>query len=585
MSHKLRLLPLVLAVCSTAALAAPSKPLSEGHANRLLVQPRAGMATTEVNDIFKSVQGKARKLGQSDVHVIEFPNTVSAEAVLRKYERHPMLKYAELDKKVAPSLAVTDPYIGSQWHLAKVNAPAAWDVSQGQGVVIAILDSGVDPAHPDLVNNLVPGYNANDRSTNTRDICGHGTAVAGVAAAQTNNAIGVAGVAGHAKIMPVMIAHIDATTGGCMGYYSTIAAGLTFAADNGAKIANISYGGVSTSASIQSAAQYLRNKGGLTFISANNNGINETYAPVSMMIPVSATDSNDNLFSWSSYGSFVSLSAPGSTWTTKNGGTYSVWQGTSFASPLAAGVGALVMATNPLLGAADVESVLLSTAVDLGTVGRDIKFGHGRVDAFAAVSKAQTIVAIDKTAPEVTVTYPAAYSSVSGLVGVNVTATDIVGVDRIELSVNGSVVAIDTSSPYGLAWDSTSVPNGMATLVVRAIDAAGNVGEKSIPVNVANNVPAPIADIIAPVVGINNPLAGSVSGQVSVNTTASDNSGAAGIKQQLFIDGSLKASSTGSKLSYNWNTKKVKAGNHTLEVFARDAAGNIGRATTLVTVK
>lgn len=583
MSYQLHLSVLALALANSSVFAAP--PADSGHANRIIVHPRAGVATNDLNQLFKSSQGKARKLGQSDLHVIDFPNAVAAEAVLRKFEKHPLLKFAELDKKVPASLAVTDPYIGSQWHLTKVNAQAAWDITQGEGVTIAILDSGVDPTHPDLVNNLVPGYNATDRNTNTSDICGHGTAVAGVAGAQTNNAIGVAGVAGRAKIMPVMIAHIDSSTGKCMGYYSTIAAGLTFAADNGAKIANISYGGIPSSSSIQSAAQYLKNKGGLTFVSANNNGIQETYTPVSMMIPVSATDANDNLFSWSSYGSYVALSAPGSTWTTSNGGTYRQSQGTSFASPLAAGVGALIMAANPSLDAATIESILYTTAVDLGVVGRDIRFGYGRVDANAAVTKAKSTTMVDSTAPNTSITYPTANSSVTGTVAVDVKASDNVGITYVELIANGTVVATDSLTPFGMVWDTTSVPNGMVTLQVKAYDAAGNIGQHLLQVNVANGLVVPVLDTLAPALSINNPVAGTVKGTVSINTSASDNSGAAGIKQQIFVNGVLKSSGTGSKLSFSWNTRKEKAGAHTIEAIAKDAAGNTTRASVAVTVR
>lgn len=471
-----------------------SDSLGRYAANRLIVVPSAGLSPSNLDTIMAGHGGRARRIGKSNLNVVDLPSGVSAKSVLAKLSKHPHLKRVELDRKVRASYVPNDPYYASEYHLAKIGTPSAWNSTQGAGVTIAILDTGVDGAHPDLAPNMVPGYNFVDNNTNTADTCGHGTAVAGSAAASSNNALGVAGVAGQAKIMPIRIGAADAT-GACTAYTSTIVSGIMYAADRGARIVNVSFGPLAGSAAVQNAAQYLKSKGGLLFVSAGNNGVDAAIAPTTSMIVVSATDSGDSRTSWSNFGSFVSLAAPGAgIWTTSKGNLYQQWNGTSFSSPVAAGVGALVMAANPSLDNQTVESLLYSTAVDLGSVGRDAYFGHGRVNAAAAVAAAVAKrTPTDTVAPAVVIGSPANGANVSGLVSVNVTASDNVGVNRVELKVNGTTVAVDQAAPYQFSWDSAGAANGSATLVAVAYDLAGNAGSSaSVGVKVANVVP-PVA--------------------------------------------------------------------------------------------
>ncbi|MET0519838.1 MAG: S8 family serine peptidase [Burkholderiaceae bacterium] len=542
--------------------------------------PRAGLSEKELGKILAVHGGKGRRLGQSNLFVVDLPGTASETAVAALLSHHPHLKFAELDRRIAPALAVSDPYMGSEWHLGKIGADTAWDTSQGAGSTIAILDTGIDGSHPDLAARMVPGWNIYDNNADTSDVNGHGTAVAGAAAASSNNALGVAAVAGQARLMPIRIADANA-----YAYWSTVAQGLTWAADHGAKVANISYGGVSGSLTVQNAAQYMKNKGGLVVAAAGNNGIDEGIAPTSTMITVSATDSNDVRTSWSSYGSFVSISAPGQDiWTTTRGGGYQAWWGTSLSSPVVAGVLALMMSAKPSLDATQQEGLLYSTALDLGPAGRDPYYGYGRVNAAAAVRAAAAATPpADTQPPSVSITSPTG-GSTSGWVAVNASASDNVGVARVELRVNGSTVATDSSAPYAFSWDSSTVPNGMANLVAVAFDAAGNAASSAtVSINVANGGVGSTADTTAPLLSIRNPADGSkVSGSISISTVASDDSGAAGISQTLFVDGAKVASGTGSALSYNWNTKKSAAGPHSIQAVARDAAGNTRTVTVQV---
>jgi thermitase len=545
---------------------------------RILVMPRAGLSADDLAKVLRPHGGKARRVGASDLHIVDLPPNASEKAVLALLEHHPMLKFAELDQRVAPELVANDPFAGSQWHIPKIGASAAWDVSQGANVTIAILDSGVLSTHADLAARIVPGWNFYDNNSNTADATGHGTSVAGAAAAMTNNGIGVSGVAGSARIMPIRVS--DATG---YAFYSTIAQGVTYAADKGARVANASFAGVFRSASVQSAAQYLKGKGGLLFVSAGNSNINENAPANSAMIPVAATDSSDRKASFSAYGDYVAMAAPGvGIYTTGRDGGYRSASGTSFSSPITAGVAALMMAAKPSLTAAQVESLLYSTTVDLGTAGRDIYFGHGRVDATAAVAAAFTATAADTSAPTASIASPAGGTTVSGTALVDVNASDNVGVSRVELRVNGVTVATDVAAPYQFGWDSTKLANGTASLVAHAFDAAGNSkASASVAVNVANGV---AVDTTPPVVTILNPKASSlVSGMVQISVGASDNQGAAAVRQSLYVNGALVSTATGASLTYGWNTRKLKAGSYTIRATATDAAGNTGSSSVTVT--
>jgi hypothetical protein len=562
---------------------AAGAPANGWARQRLLVQTRAGLSDKDLAKILSSHGGgKARRIGRSQLAVVDLPANASETAIAMLLAHHPQLKSAELDMRVAPALTPNDPYLGSEWHINRIGAPAAWDSAQGSGIRVAILDTGIDGTHPDLVGRMVPGWNFYDGNSDTSDVNGHGTAVAGAAAASTNNATGVAGVAGQAQLMPVRIADPNA-----YAYWSTVAQGLTWAADQGAKVANISYSGVAGSATVQSAASYMRSKGGLVVVAAGNNGIDEGITPTTTMIPVSAVDDTDTITSWSSYGGFVAISAPGlNIWTTTRGGGYGAWWGTSLASPVVAGTVAMLMSARPALPNTTIESLLYGTSVDLGAAGRDPKYGYGRVNAAAAMQAVLAAATPDTQAPTVSLNAPLAGALVNGLVAIDVGATDNVGVVRVDLSVNGTKVASDTAAPYGFSWDSTTVGNGSVTLTATAVDAAGNAAtSRAVTLSVSNAGSATIVDSTPPQLTINSPVNGArVTGNnVTISTSASDNAGASGIRQTLYIDGQQVASGSGANLSYTWNIKKASSGTHTIQAVAQDAAGNTTTATSQVT--
>ena len=545
---------------------------------RLLVQPRAGLAEAEFDKIIKKQGGKqVGKIEGINVRVIQLPPQASEKAVEALLKNNKHLKFAERDMIVRPEGTANDTYYSSAWHLPKIGATTAWDVTTGDNVVIAVLDSGVDATHPDLAGRLIPGWNFYDNNSNTADVFGHGTLVAGSASANTNNGVGVASVAGNALILPLRISATDGSAS-----FSNMAKALTWAADKGAHVANISYQSVSGSATVASAAQYMKNKGGVTVVAAGNTGVEQTFAPTDTMISVSATTSSDAVASWSSYGSYVDVAAPGSgIWTTKKGGGYGSANGTSFASPVTAAVIAMMRSVNPVLPPADLEKILISTAVDLGTAGFDKKFGHGRINAAAAVSAAQSAKVSDTSAPTVGIGAPIAGAKVSGLVAVDVSASDNVGVTRVELFVNGTKFASDTTAPYSFSWDSAAVADGNASLTAYAYDAAGNFASRAVTVAVSNAVPPSepektVADTVAPTASLINPTAGSTlsASKVAVSGAGVDNVGVVALR--LYVDGKLETTVSGSKLSYSLNTRKLSTGTHTIALEAVDAAGNSG---------
>lgn len=542
---------------------------------RLLVAPRAGLPASQFEEAIKPVRGRSRSyLRPLNMHMVELPAGVDEVTAMRELRKNKRLKYVELDMAVAQAQSVNDPAYGSSWALPKIQAPAAWDRANGSGVTIAVLDTGVNGAHPDLAPNMVAGWNVYDNNADTADVQGHGTLVAGVAAMAANNLQGSAGVAWGAKIMPVRIAAPDG-----YAYWSTVAQGIYWAADHGAKVVNVSYNGISGSATVQAAAEYLRNKGGVVVVAAGNSGGLETIPASDALLSVAATDQNDARASFSSYGPYVDLAAPGvSIYTTTSGGGYANGSGTSFASPIVAATAALMLSANSRITPANIDSILKSTALDLGASGADDYYGSGRVDAARAVAAAKALASVDTAAPAVGIDSPTG-GRVSGVVPVDVTATDDVGVTRTELTVNGRLIATDSLAPFAFAWDTTGLPDGAYTLTVQAYDAAGNRGTSApVAVTVGNDA------ILPTITGFNLADGMFLSAKSQyISVSASDNQGVARIT--LTVDGKEVAIAYGSTLGYSLNTSRLTPGMHSVSVRVVDKSGNATVKTVTVYVR
>lgn len=502
------------------------------------------------------------------------PPNASEVAAARAFGQRPEVAFSEPDRIVPPAMVPNDFWYPYTWHLPKISAPSAWDTTTGSSsVTIAIIDTGVDGTHPDLSPKMVPGWNFYDNNSNTSDPNGHGTAVAGTAAACSNNGIGVASVAWGCLIMPIRVTDASGSA-----TYSAIASGTTYAADHGARVANVSLG-ASDSSTVSAAAQYLQSKGGVLTVAAGNSGTFDSSADNPYLLTISATDSNDVLATWSNTGNNVDLCAPGvGVMTTLSGGGYGSGTGTSFSAPVVAGVAALVISVNPSLTALQVQNALKQSADDLGPAGWDPSYGWGRVNAARAVSLALgTSSTPDTTPPTVSFSSPASGATVSGTVSVQVAASDNVGVTSVSLSVDGSALGTDTSAPYSFSWNTTTATNGTHTLTATAADAAGNKSTAQITVTVSNSPP----DTTPPTISITSPSAGAtVSGtSVSVYVKATDNVGV--VKVELYVDGAVSNTSTTAPFTTKWNTRKAASGAHTLQCKAYDAAGNVGTSASL----
>ena len=339
------------------------------------------------------------------------------------------------EEKEVKTFKPDDPYYSYQWGLAAINAEKAWDISTGEGVVVAVLDTGIDYNHVDLRSQLyyntgeIPGDGIdNDRNgyvddylgwdfagtawyssrqdNDVIDLNGHGTHVAGIIAAEGGNAEGIVGVAPEAKILPVKV--LDDS--GC-GSWTSVARGIKYAADMGAKVINLSLGGWGQASPLSYIAQMVRyavGKGCVIVAAAGNSSADaKNFLPANMpdVIAVAATQNlKDVRAHFSNYGSCIDVAAPGvNVLSLRAAGTgldrsysfepkrdaaaeYRWLHGTSMAAPFVSGLAALLLAAEPDLTPEEVRGRIRNSATDAGSPGFDIYTGYGRIDAYAALT-------------------------------------------------------------------------------------------------------------------------------------------------------------------------------------------------------
>jgi thermitase len=344
------------------------------------------------------VEPKARATlvqeGLNRIYKLKVDEKADLAQVIRAFKSSPYVEYAEPNYIAHVFITPSDLYWNSQWGMTKIEAPAAWDITTGSdSVTIAIVDTGVDLLHPDLKDKLVSGYDFANGDSSPQDDHGHGTHVAGIAAAKTNNGIGVAGLSWRAKIMPVKVLDNYGSGG-----YEDVANGIIYAANNGADIINLSLGGPAFSSVLEDAVEYAHDLGCVVVAATGNNNSSVSYpARYPEVIAVAATDSNDQRASFSNYGPEVDVAAPGVSirstywW---GGSTYGWLNGTSQAGPHVAGLAALIWSVNSDLSNIQVESIIKQTADDLGAAGRDSYYGFGRINARRALEATAPSLAI-----------------------------------------------------------------------------------------------------------------------------------------------------------------------------------------------
>jgi len=353
--------------------------------------------------------------------------------VLRSLQADPNVEYAEEDKVSTTNFIPNDPYFSSYgswgqayddlWGIKKIGSPAAWDSSTGVGVVVAVVDTGIDFTHPDIAANIwtntgeIPNNGIDDdgngyvddvhgwdfigssytnpvQSNNPVDHFGHGTHVSGTIAALGNNGIGVIGVAWNAQIMPV-----KGLDDNGYGIDSTLGPALIYAANNGADVISNSWAGAGTSQTIADAVSYAYNLGAVIVAAAGNSSDDaRNYYPANLPqgITVAATEHNDNIAYFSNWGSKIDVAAPGvdilslraagTTMGTPVDAYYTRADGTSMATPHVSGLAALILSQHTAYSNEDVRQAIRVSANNLGTTGFDLNYGYGRINAAAAIA-------------------------------------------------------------------------------------------------------------------------------------------------------------------------------------------------------
>ena len=266
----------------------------------------------------------------------------------------------------------------TEWPLQEglrvVGFPRAWDTSRGSArVVVAVVDTGVDPNQPDLRGAVLDGKNFVQRDAPPADDYGHGTAVAGIIAARSNNRLGMAGICWFCSIMPVKV--LDATGS---GDDTQVAAGIVWAADHGAEVINLSLGAPGETPELTAALTYAAGKGVVVIVAAGNSGTTLPFYPAAdgNVVSVAGTTTLDRPYSWSNYGPWVDVAAPGCNVAPLTGGTYGGFCGTSSATPVVTGLAALALSVHPTASASAVVRAIEGAATPLPGFVR-----FGRVDA------------------------------------------------------------------------------------------------------------------------------------------------------------------------------------------------------------
>ncbi|OPA78428.1 peptidase S8 [Paenibacillus selenitireducens] len=327
-------------------------------------------------------------------------NKMSAEALTSYFkaydpvyvEPHFLYLTNEVSMKTTQNDSGTDQpndslYKQYQWNLPIIETNKGWHLSKGKKeVIVGIVDTGVDLTHPDLKGQLLKGYNAIDPSLPPTDDVGHGTHVAGIIGALVNNHEGVAGMTWYNKILPVKV--LDDSGAGTS--YS-VAQGIIWAADHGAKVINMSLGNYAEASFLHDAIKYAYDKDVVLVAATGNDNTDQPGYPAAYpeVFAVSATTKTKEKASFSNYGDYVDVVAPGENIaSTFMDNQYAALSGTSMACPHVSALAALIRSVNPNLKNTEVMDIMRKNVIDLGQSGRDIYFGYGQIDVVKALEAA-----------------------------------------------------------------------------------------------------------------------------------------------------------------------------------------------------
>ena len=470
----------------TAAVSKASLQTPAMVPGRLLVKYRKGVSTEQQSNLMMAAGARQdREIAGLGVHVIELPDVADLQAYAKVLGTQPEIEFAEPDYLCYPSssLLPDNASHSSQWNLRPISCPNGMTSGSDQAI-IALCDTGVDGSNPDLAPNLLPGWNIVDDNSDTSPVSANGTWTAQTAAGVGDNSIPLASSALNCRIMPVRVS--SRTDGAAL--ISTLAAGVVWAADHGARVASVSYMAAG-SRLMRSAGKYIQDTGGVLVIAAGNTGAYYDVPDTPEIIVVSATDSTDAVAGFSTTGPCVDLSAPGDgILTTAPGNSYQAVNGTSFSTFLVARAVALMLSINPKLTPAQIDTILKATADDLGPAGWDPGYGWGRLNVGRAIAAAKGMAAgtpdpvPDVIPPQVSFLSPGNDDRVSGNITILITAIDDIAVTRVEFCADNYLMESWSSAPYICSFKANRLARGSHVLKAIAYDAFGNSAATTINV-------------------------------------------------------------------------------------------------------
>lgn len=367
--------------------------VSHYNINEVVVHFKDDPAHGELAAIKERIRATAiNRVG--DVYVFR-SEKMDAEEMMAYFKKNYSTEYVEphylyLTNETGTNGAITpnDPlYSEYQWNLPSIETEKGWTSSKGTGdVIVAVVDTGVQADHPDLKGKLLEGMNFVDQEAAPDDDVGHGTHVAGIVGATVNNGEGVAGLSWYNKILPVKV--LDSTGAGST--YS-VAQGIIWATDHGAKVINLSLGNYAEADFLHDAIKYAYERDVVLIAASGNDNTDRPGYPAAYpeVFAVAATDANHNKASFSNYGGYIDVAAPGdSIASTYPGGQYAALSGTSMASPHVAALAGLIRSVNPNLNNEQVMDIMRQSAVDIGNDGKDDYYGYGEIDVAKALKAA-----------------------------------------------------------------------------------------------------------------------------------------------------------------------------------------------------
>jgi subtilisin family serine protease len=545
---------------STSPKTSPSSFSTETVSGEIIVKfreplPENSIASATAGDL-SSLEGLNRKFGLkksrklfggeknsslSNIYKLTFSKDIQLSDVIKEYSANPLVEYAEPNYKRHTFIVPNDPFYSQQWAHNKTQSELAWNIEKGnQSVIIAIIDTGVDWNHPDLAKNIwnntdeipddnidndhngyvddvrgydfvnttqpvAPGEDGTTPDNDPMDFNGHGTHVAGIAAAVTNNNIGVAGMSWFSKIMPVRAGYEGADGRGYLEDTDAVLA-IEYAADNNATIINMSWGGYEPSSLIKDAIDYAYNKGVILVAAAGNEDGGAKIYPAGYdnVIAVAATDTDDSRSKFSvggtNYGSWIDVAAPGGglfssgILSTVFDDSYTYMMGTSMATPFVAGLAALIKSKNPAFTNEEVRSIIKSTTdpIQPGQIGL-LYIGTGRINAYKALQRNSTVIANLNTLLEDAFATTGTLDVNGTVVGIS---SNFTGIDlsygagfypTTWTTLNNWSLSGNGTYNFSFAWNTAEVDDGTYSIKLQALDIYSQVAEDRVIVFVDNS--------------------------------------------------------------------------------------------------